>query len=336
MKGRRANAVFFGLDFQVNAAIVLMLENIKELESIKLEGNYEDIALKMDDDSYILAQAKAVVNSSTDFSHVRGNLKKAIRSLSEGAQKANIRKLIFITNSPNPFNDDSTRSLFWGPTRRDYNSLPEVAQKLIDGYLQSEEIDTPLNPQDFSIHYFPFETDDDSERYKAVKQCIDDFVGRLNINVPGIGDKLLTIWHWDIFLNGDKKDPTIFLTKKKIIWPALVITTSIDQCDEAFLSQFDVALYDEIVSRYHDTIDNCCERIDFFSKILFDYQRYQFSGKGSEKIVSFVDSQWEQYVPEFDVDSIDPDVQEALIKIIVYNILRRRYAIEKIKKGVKL
>ena len=33
-KDRRANAVLFGFDFQVNAAIVLLLENIKELQSL--------------------------------------------------------------------------------------------------------------------------------------------------------------------------------------------------------------------------------------------------------------------------------------------------------------
>lgn len=43
MKERRAHAVLFGFDFQVNAAIVLMLENIRELKSLRLEGNEEDI-----------------------------------------------------------------------------------------------------------------------------------------------------------------------------------------------------------------------------------------------------------------------------------------------------
>ncbi|MFR3483766.1 MAG: hypothetical protein ACLTXL_09930 [Clostridia bacterium] len=38
-KNRRADAVLFGFDFQVNAAIVLMLENIKELQSLRLESN---------------------------------------------------------------------------------------------------------------------------------------------------------------------------------------------------------------------------------------------------------------------------------------------------------
>ena len=46
MKSRRANAVLFGFDFQRNAAIILMLENIKELQSIRLESKNEDIELK--------------------------------------------------------------------------------------------------------------------------------------------------------------------------------------------------------------------------------------------------------------------------------------------------
>ena len=75
---RRANAVLFGFDFQVNAAIVLMLENIKDLKTLKLEGNCEDIELQLSDNKYILAQAKAVVNSSSDFSNVRKNLKKSL------------------------------------------------------------------------------------------------------------------------------------------------------------------------------------------------------------------------------------------------------------------
>lgn len=107
-KSRRANAVIFGFDFQVNAAIVLMLENIQELDSLKLEGNYEDIEITLDNGEYILAQAKAVEKSSVDFQNVRQNLKKALISLSEGAHKVNARQLILITNSPNEFHSAKT------------------------------------------------------------------------------------------------------------------------------------------------------------------------------------------------------------------------------------
>ena len=66
-KSRRANAVLLGFDFQVNAAIVLMIENIEDLKSLRLEGNYEDIEIELENNQYILAQAKAVERSSSYF-----------------------------------------------------------------------------------------------------------------------------------------------------------------------------------------------------------------------------------------------------------------------------
>lgn len=87
MANRTATSVLFGFDFQANAAIVLMLENIKDMTSIRLEGT-EDIEINLNDGSCLLAQAKAVVNSSTDFSNVLSNLKKSITSLSEAEHKS--------------------------------------------------------------------------------------------------------------------------------------------------------------------------------------------------------------------------------------------------------
>lgn len=61
-KTRRADAVLFGYDFQVNAAIVLMLDNIKALHTLRLESNNEDIDIELANGEHILAQAKSVVN----------------------------------------------------------------------------------------------------------------------------------------------------------------------------------------------------------------------------------------------------------------------------------
>ena len=124
-RSRRADAVIFGFDFQVNAAIVLMIENIRELESLRLEGNYEDIELKLNGGGYILAQAKAIEKSSSDFSHVRENLKKALTTLSEASHNTLVEKLILITNSPNPLNDKNSRSVFYGDAHRSFDSLPD-------------------------------------------------------------------------------------------------------------------------------------------------------------------------------------------------------------------
>ena len=101
-------------------------------------------------------------------------MKKALESLSEGAHKGNVEKLILITNSPNPLNDEDSRSVFYGEAHRSYSSLPDSAKKIIDDYLS--KITNPLNKDDFLIQVLPFETDDENERYKVVYQKVNEFV----------------------------------------------------------------------------------------------------------------------------------------------------------------
>lgn len=331
---RRANAVLFGFDFQLNAAIVLMLENIKDLKTLKLEGNCEDIELQLSDNKYILAQAKAVVNSSSDFSNVRKNLKKSLESLSEGGKRVNAEKLIFITNSPNPFNDDKSRSAFWGPTHRSYDTLPPTAQKIISDYLG--KIQEPLDVNQFSVQVVPFETDDEKERYKYVLQEINEFIENLNINTSGLGKKLMEIWHYDIFTNGTKTDADIVLSKKDIIWPIMVVVTDAEKYDCDFIENFDEALYDEIIHKYKEVIDNHCERIEFFTRVLSDYNNYKCQKDLKSKTNDFIEYIWKEYLDEFAIDGITAEVREGLIKVIIYTIIRRRIAIDNIKKGVNL
>ncbi len=82
-------------------------------------------------------------------------------------------------------------------------------------------------------------------------QAINDFIGSLNANTfSGLGRKLLQVWHNDIFVNGSKKNAAIELDKKKIIWPFIVLETDISRCDESFIEQFDLGVYDEVVRQY--------------------------------------------------------------------------------------
>lgn len=335
MSNRRADAGMFGFDFQVNAAIVLMLENIKTLSSVRLEGNEEDIVLTLDNKKKILAQAKAVQNGSSDFRNVRANLKKALTTLSEGAQSAGVDKLIFITNSANPFNDDSSRSVFYAPTRRKFSDLPPSAQTIIQEYLSA--IAQPLNTDNFVIQVFNFETDDDKERYKVVMQEVNDFIGRLSTTSPGIGRRLLDIWQNRIFENGSKKDASITVTKKGIIWPLIVLETDISKYDDEYEDLFDIGVYEEVTRRYQTVIDDCCERVDFITKILYDYREFKSVKKNSkEKNIDFIQTTWEQYKTEFMDPSIDDETLEALTQIIIYNVLRRRKLIESIRREVNL
>jgi len=333
-KNRRANAVVFGFDFQVNAAIVLMLENIEDLKSLRLEGNYEDIELELVNNQYILAQAKAVERASSDFNNVRANLKKSLISLSEGQIKVDVRNLVLITNSPNPLKEDASVGIFIGDAHRDFLSLPISSQQLIGKYIK--DIKQPLNLKKFMIQTLPFETDNELERYKIVRRYIDDFVGDLNLNISGLGKKLMNIWQNEVFVNGSKKDPDIKLYKADIVWPIMVIATDVERCDDRFADQFDLSTYDEIVQQYKAIIDSHCERCEFFTKVLSDYNSYTCEKKPSEKPRAFAMEKWETYLPEFNIGIIEAETLQGIIQIILYTIVRNRITIGRIKKGVKL
>lgn len=191
LASRRADQVMFGFEFQVNAAIILMLRNIKGLDTIRIEGNYEDIELQLTDGEKILAQAKGVQLGSSDFHNVRANLKKALKTLSEGGNKAtNVKQLIFITNSFNPFNDEASKGIFSGPpSYRTYDSLPDSSKKIIDDYLA--KIEHPLDTEKLLIQTLPFETDDEDERYKYVLKAVEEFAEDLHLSSLSMGKKLM-------------------------------------------------------------------------------------------------------------------------------------------------
>lgn len=332
-RSRRADAVVFGFDFQINAAIVLFLENVKNAKSLRLEGDYEDIEIEMDNGEYILAQAKAVERASDDFANVRANMKKAITTLSEGSHKTNAKELIMVTNSPNPFNDDS-KSAFYGPSKRFYKDLPKSAKEKVDGYLK--EVKEPLDVDKFKVQVIPFETDEDAERYKIIKQCIDDFVGELNTNTVGLGIKLLDVWHRQVFDNGGKHNATIKLNKKEIVWPILVKVTEDNGLDEEFRNQFDIGLLEEVRNRYADIIENHCERCEHFIKILSGFNSFQSKKKPIEKINDFIEKKWNDYSNEFSSEIVEDEVKEAITKIVIYKVLRQRYAINHVKERTNI
>lgn len=57
MKKRNASFSAFGWDFQINAAIVLMLENITEVNKVRVEGATEDIELTLDNGEKIFGES---------------------------------------------------------------------------------------------------------------------------------------------------------------------------------------------------------------------------------------------------------------------------------------
>lgn len=129
MSNHNASSSAFGWDFQTNAAILLMLDNITQNRSIKVEGKDEDIEIELNNGKKIYAQAKSVVKSD-GYNNVTPNLKKSLNTLNDTSSKNdNIDKLIYITNTPNPFNSKESMHQFTDYSKLSFDDLSNICQK---------------------------------------------------------------------------------------------------------------------------------------------------------------------------------------------------------------
>lgn len=248
-KNSNASPEVFGFDFQVNATIFLMLDNIKEVKEVRMEGASEDIELTMNNGSQIMAQAKGIVKGSSDFSNVRRNLQKAIKTLSSADNKS-VEQLILITNSKNPLNEDTSKSFFYGPpVAIGYNDLSDKAKEVIDNIIK--RLNIKFETDKFQIYYFMFETDNLRTRYAVIEEKIKQFINHLNLGQSLSVTELMPIWQNNLFRNGSQIDISIKVSKKEIIWPVIVLTLGKQLLSE-YIEDYDQGLINDL----HDSPPN--------------------------------------------------------------------------------
>jgi len=332
---RAASSGLFGFAFQVNCAIVLMLENIRSLKTLRLEGK-EDVEIVLEDGSYILAQAKSVVKASTDFRRVHYNLKKALMTLSEASNSVKkVSQLIYITNSSNPFDEVLSRARFFGPSHVSFLELPQEAQSIIQGYLSL--INNPLDTSKLVIQRLPFESDNLDERYQTVRNIIGDFLGdKLGIYRNGLRIRLHNAWMNSVFDNGTKQDINIKLTKEDILWPLIVclIDTSHKAEESVYYSGLEEIEVEELVDKYRTIIDSKCERFEFVTRVITDYENSRTNESYTAR--SFVEDNWARYLEDFKSDAIDLTIRPNLIKVVISNVISSRFTIDSVKNYCNL
>lgn len=332
-KGSNASPEVFGFDFQVNATIFLLLDNIKEVKTVRMEGASEDIELTMNDGNQIMAQAKGVVRGSSDFSNVRRNLQKAIGTLSSADNKS-VEQLILITNSKNPLKEDTSKSFFYGPpVAVGYNDLSAEAKRVIDDIV--ERLDVSLDRDKFQIYYFMFETDNLKTRYAVIEEKIRGFINQLNLGQILSATELMQVWQNDIFHNGSQTDTTIKVSKKEIVWPVIALTLDKHMPAE-YIEDYDQGLINEVTAQYSYLISSITERYDLITKILYDYNSSNYALPIKERTRTFIKDKWQDYISVFSLESLDAEVQEAVTKVILAKVIQQRYLINNISREVSL
>lgn len=333
MAGTNSSDSLFGWDFQINAAIVLMLEDITNVQKVRVEGKTEDVEIILTDGEFVFSQAKALVDPSST-KNVRKKLSDGLGTLNQAAKKTGVSKLIYITNAYDPLADKKSMPSFYGQSRKPYSSLTDSAKKVIDNILSKEDY-ADIDKSKLYIYTLPFENDL-NDRYKVVIEKVKDFISSIKSNLSGSAQEVLDIWQQQLFENATLHNTAIVLAKKDIMWPLIVI-----MCDDGFRANpfsmdMDDGMYDEISLRYKNFISCKCQKFSFVTRVLTDFQNSKSSITGNDRIIEFVNKNWNIYLDEFSSDNNSEELLSVLIKIILFQLLRQRHLISEVKKRVNL
>lgn len=333
MKSTNASASAFGWDFQSNAAIMLMLKNIKVATAVKVEGEKEDIEITLDNGNVIYSQAKAVFEPYNDFTNVTAKLKAGLKTLNSAGSMENVEQLIYVTNSPNPFNKQETIGAFSGSlTSLKYSELPASCQQQMNELCEAEGY--TFDKELFSVYVMQFHGDGEN-RYKVIKDLSNEFLNSVGLGERGLGQTMLEIWQRWFAINASQHNATLSITKKSMVWPIIVSICEVN-IEDALLSDFDPSEVDHIINRYKAIIDNNSERFQFVTKVLSAYNSYGVNIKGSERINAFVAECWRNFSDDFDIQPTETALLEPIVKLAVSNVIRRHRNIVRIKSEVNL
>lgn len=327
MGKRNASPSAFGWDFQCNAAILLMLENIKDADKVRVEGADEDIEITLNNSTKIYSQVKSV-SRPDDYSNVTTKLEEALKTLNDACGNGNGSLFTYITNSPNPFNNIRTMSYFTGKTHLYYDELHEIAKKKISEIISKKNYKN-LDTAKFDVRVIPFYGKDPKNRYKEIQSTVNECLANIGIMDSGISVEILKIWQRDFFHNATILNTEVEIEKKELIWPLIVLVVDRASANE-YKRNFNDDECEIIEEKYKLVINQKTMLYGFVTQIITDHRNSKLS------IKEFVNKNWEKYLDEVQEIKADDDIKESLIKIILYKILVKRQYISNIKKDVNL
>jgi len=319
----------YGWCFQVGAGITLMLDNVKEFTSLKMEGASDDIELTLDSGK-IYAQAKSVIQIG-DQRSASTNLNDALRLLSQDANNGDAVRLIYITNIANPLSNTVATAFQYGNSY-EFSILPDEAQAKI-----REKVSDDFPTEKFRLHILNFFGEGDN-KFESIKTKISEFL-RDAIDDPSYNKRLLDSWFETFMVNAsDKPDSQkkLELKKKDVIYPviALVIDPPISETDFAKVCDHDN--YAEIRQQFRETINRHLCDYEFFAEVIGDYlAKKNTTINQSIYKYAYVKEEWISYESRFSTIS-NAETREALIKLLLLTVISQRNKINSIKEATNL
>ena len=329
-RSSNATASAFGWEFQSNAAIMLMLKNIVEASKVKVEGESEDVEITFSNGKRLMAQAKAVEDPD-NFKNVKDKLEAGLQTLNAASKIADVEQLVFVTNSPNPFNNIRTMYKFSSPLNMvPFSELPPNCQKSINDICSKNGygFDTSI----LTVCVMQFHGESEDERYKVLQSLTMEFLNSLSVDKVST-NQMLSLWQNSFRVNASQR--TSIITKESMIWPIIAVQCEMRETD-AELEDYDASDVAEILRKYRAIINNNSERFEFVSKVLSDFNDFCSDMKSKDRVERFISEKWEQYKSDFDLKNTDSNTEEIVVRLTILNVLKRRREIAEIRGKVKL
>lgn len=333
MNSTQASATIFGFQFQINAAIYLMLKHFSDFDQIKVEGSQEDIELFLHDNKKIYAQAKSKEFPTKDNKGHSEKLKDALRTLSNVDDRGNY-DLMYISNlEENPLNSGTKE--FDGISFFKYDELKEESKKKIDKQISNENYN--IDTSRLIIAKIPFYGDDWEQRHKEISKKMSEFVSNISPSLSSFTNRIITIWEEEFLHNASVKSPKITINKENVVWGLVVCKLQLDDVKK-FDEKLEIEETDflEAIDEYEKIIDIKSSTFLDYNKIISLYSQYKLKSDKSVSIYEFIqgnkDEIFNLIFPDKNKDDI---VLQACTKIIAKEIILRSKSIEEIKRGVE-
>lgn len=324
MANHNAAASNFGWDFQINAGILLFIENIADYKSLIMEGNDEDIEIVKINNKKIYIQAKAIVRYYNTDNNTR-NLKGALKTLNDAAIHSDGELYIYLTNSNNPFNNDSKilfdKEIISNVRWEDLEpSIHDTILKIIEDN-NLENIKKKLDK--FRVRTFFFYGEEQSERYSKISERVRIFLDSFKLDIPSSTYmEIIPIWQSLLSCEASNTNKAKKINKQDFIWP--LISIILDSCyPSEILSDCLENDGNRILDKYKQLINYRTLNYKLISKIKNDYKIETSKNNWPyfKSISYYISENWEKFSYLADEIENEKPYKELLIKIIIFKIL---------------
>lgn len=243
-----ASATQAGFHYQNMVGLILLLDNIKEIKAINVEGT-DDIDVIFNDGYTSYYQVKEVQNPNDK--HTSTKLRDALQTLLNDSKMPKVRALVYVSNAYYPLGVSKNSHLFdESYFLYRYDQLPENLQKKVD--LQISKFNTDFDISKFYVLRIEYSGGDVRSKESVLNSVIDEFVQRANLS-----NKTALTAHWKSMISDSTERADNKITKKDFYCHTVIIETLTDPNFNDFFEEYKIKFGNEVYiqQNYNDILD---------------------------------------------------------------------------------